>query len=597
MAGLTAIKRKGFRGGGMDASTSSFDKGATSKGPNPSREDRPGKTGNFQIENQGFTANQIANQIASNVSGKDFERAAERIKFQNRKTKEYPTYLPGGLAYKFGKNLLGTPKTKFGQRNIIKKRQAYINNIKDPKLRADMIKELGLGIDPIDNRYGDPTILGSGDYGKNLYGIDALDIINYNGDYMEQYGPKTIDGGGDGNPNILPQYAMMGGGADMGSVDAEPYNQFSYNEDAFGRGGESADVRRASYDFNEGGRAGGGIMGTRARKAFGGIMDRVTGRKAYGLGSIFKSIAKPFKSVAKAAGKVLKSDLGKAALLAAGAYYMPGYGIKATGGFGNMFAGAASGNPGFFSKAASGLGSLKNTFGLNKLSKDAGFGEKAMKFGKNFLLGYGLTKIPGLNKAKPNETSFSDRGERLKNSQGVEGSAAITNEIQEAYAEGDPVRIAQLQKYYNYMLPIPSAVQEIGLPSSAQKLPYEEFGEAGYRTTAATGGRMGYAEGGDEGGLMDLGGMEKDYRNDGGFVPIGEYEKKDDVPARLSVNEFVFTADAVRNAGEGDIDKGAEVMENMMKNLENGGTVSEESQGNTGAQDMFSVSQRLGEVI
>ena len=58
--------------------------------------------------------------------------------------------------------------------------------------------------------------------------------------------------------------------------------------------------------------------------------------------------------------------------------------------------------------------------------------------------------------------------------------------------------------------------------------------------------------------------MEKDYRAEGGFVPIGEYEEKaDDVPARLSVNEFVFTADAVRNAGGGDIDQGAEVMENV----------------------------------
>jgi hypothetical protein len=47
-----------------------------------------------------------------------------------------------------------------------------------------------------------------------------------------------------------------------------------------------------------------------------------------------------------------------------------------------------------------------------------------------------------------------------------------------------------------------------------------------------------------EGGIMDLGGMEKDYRNTGGFVDIGEYEKKDDVPARLSVNEFVMTADS-----------------------------------------------------
>jgi len=100
-----------------------------------------------------------------------------------------------------------------------------------------------------------------------------------------------------------------------------------------------------------------------------------------------------------------------------------------------------------------------------------------------------------------------------------------------------------------------------------------------------------------EGGLMDLGGMEKDYRAEGGFVPIGAKEKADDVPARLSVNEFVFTADAVRNAGGGDIDKGAEVMENMMKNLEAGGQVSEESQGMAGAQQMFETSERLSEVI
>jgi len=100
-----------------------------------------------------------------------------------------------------------------------------------------------------------------------------------------------------------------------------------------------------------------------------------------------------------------------------------------------------------------------------------------------------------------------------------------------------------------------------------------------------------------EGGIMDLGGMEKDYRAEGGFVPIGKAEKADDVPARLSVNEFVFTADAVRNAGGGDIDQGAQVMENMMKHLEQGGQVSEESQGMQGARDMFATSQRLGEVV
>ena len=96
-----------------------------------------------------------------------------------------------------------------------------------------------------------------------------------------------------------------------------------------------------------------------------------------------------------------------------------------------------------------------------------------------------------------------------------------------------------------------------------------------------------------EGGIMDLGGMEKDYREEGGFVPIGGQEKADDVPARLSKNEFVFTADAVRNAGGGDIDKGAEVMENLMNNLEQGGEVSEDSQGMNPAQKMFDTAQML----
>ena len=96
-----------------------------------------------------------------------------------------------------------------------------------------------------------------------------------------------------------------------------------------------------------------------------------------------------------------------------------------------------------------------------------------------------------------------------------------------------------------------------------------------------------------EGGLMDLGGLEKDYR-EGGFVPLGAEEKADDVPARLSKNEFVFTADAVRNAGDGDIDKGAEVMQNMMDNLESGGNISEDSQGmENPAQEMFDQSQML----
>ena len=69
------------------------------------------------------------------------------------------------------------------------------------------------------------------------------------------------------------------------------------------------------------------------------------------------------------------------------------------------------------------------------------------------------------------------------------------------------------------------------------------------------------------GGIMEL-----DYRDEGGFVPIGIKEKADDVPAMLSKNEFVFTADAVKNAGNGDVDKGAERLYKQMKMLENGGS-------------------------
>jgi hypothetical protein len=97
--------------------------------------------------------------------------------------------------------------------------------------------------------------------------------------------------------------------------------------------------------------------------------------------------------------------------------------------------------------------------------------------------------------------------------------------------------------------------------------------------------------------LLDMGGQEMDLRAEGGFVPIGRMEKADDVPARLSKNEFVFTAEAVRNAGDGDVDKGAEVMYNMMKNLEAGGEVSKESQGLEGARNMFQTSKRLEEVL
>jgi hypothetical protein len=78
------------------------------------------------------------------------------------------------------------------------------------------------------------------------------------------------------------------------------------------------------------------------------------------------------------------------------------------------------------------------------------------------------------------------------------------------------------------------------------------------------------------GGIMDVplrtnpqGVTEMDFRETGGFVPpVGIKEKADDIPAMLSNNEFVFTADAVRAAGGGSVNKGAERMYSLMKKLE-----------------------------
>ena len=109
------------------------------------------------------------------------------------------------------------------------------------------------------------------------------------------------------------------------------------------------------------------------------------------------------------------------------------------------------------------------------------------------------------------------------------------------------------------------------------------------RNMAAMGGRMGFAMGGDtpEENAMQAAGIEGldininpkgitelDMRETGGFIPpVGIKEKEDDIPAMLSNNEFVFTADAVKGMGDGDVDKGAERMYSMMKKLEKGGRV------------------------
>jgi len=353
-------------------------------------------------------------------------------------------------------------------------------------------------------------------------GVTQGEITDYYDKAMGRGKYDIFGGGGDGD-NSRP-YLPIDYNTGAATTEAvEPYtNNFTYRF-----GNEQKDGANVLRGY----AADGGIMGTRARRAMGGIMNRVDQRQGYFLGKIVKSVGKAVSGVAKAAGKVLSSDVGKMALLAGGAYYLGG----------GTFGGLRSSAPGFkFGNIGGGISSLAK----KALLKDSslGFTKGNYSLGKILGLSAALPFIPGINKAPENEDiGMADRGGRLLDSKGNEVlPAGIRAEIDGAYESGDPEQIKAIEKYYAF------------LPPTEQYLPYSNYGSQGYRTTVATGGRI-RAE---EGGLMNLGGMEKDYRAEGGFVPIGKQEKADDVPARLSVNEFVFTADAVRNAGSGDIDKG-----------------------------------------
>ena len=287
-------------------------------------------------------------------------------------------------------------------------------------------------------------------------------------------------------------------------------------------------------------RAEGGIMNA---DIVGGEFDFESARQMYGLGKLVKKVTKTVK-------KIAKSDIGKAAIAAASLYYMPKFGIKAQGGLAPFLQSAKTGIGNFFLGMPGDTGGRVAGTGL--FSKIPGGGVTAAIAGTAIAAGL-LT---------PEEET---EAEELSRGEGIDIEAA-RNAILAARRE-------------QYMMDVRA------------------------RGFKADGGRIEYQEGSKEPvakktmPLLDLDGKEMDLREEGGFVPIGRMEKADDVPARLSKNEFVFTADAVRNAGDGNVDKGAEVMYNMMKNLEAGGEVSKESQGLEGARRMFQTSKRLEEVL
>ena len=311
-------------------------------------------------------------------------------------------------------------------------------------------------------------------------------------------------------------------------------------------GGLAPRFMGSSFDFTglaDGGRAGymdGGMMEDTPE---GGIMDLESGRQMYFLGKLVKKATRAVK-------KIVKSPVGKAALLYFG---------------GNALMGGGGGGLSSFFKSGKGL-SLKNLV----MGKPLGFKTA----------GDSVARSGGLLNFMKDNPYLSILG----------GSSILAGLSGKDEDDG-----FDIDEYYR--------TAGLGGQEGIDATRAQGLNALATRFRVADGGRINYAEGSKEPvaketmPLLDMDGKEKDYREEGGFVPIGRMERADDVPARLSKNEFVFTADAVRNAGEGDIDKGAEVMYNMMKNLESGGEVSEESQGLDGAREMFQTSQRLEEVL
>jgi len=308
-------------------------------------------------------------------------------------------------------------------------------------------------------------------------------------------------------------------------------------------------------------------------------------RQMYGLGSLVKSITKGVKGAVKGVADVAKSPLGLAAI----ASFIP---IPGLGGSTLLQKGM-----GFFGKESFGLPQIlskgKSFFGGEKT-----FGKTAAMFGLGSL-GSAALSAAGLDVDNPNEMPRDVESLKIyladgykKLNPGVEQDevdAFVEANTREYAANGGRMGFAGGTEFEEYL----KGREKFNKQQNYEQL-YKEFLEnkrrqkvAEQKTMAANGGRIGYAMGSAEenaiqaSGIMGLplnqnpaGVTELDLRETGGFIPpVGVKEKADDIPAMLANNEFVFTADAVRGMGNGDVNKGAQRMYDMMKKLEKGGRV------------------------
>jgi hypothetical protein len=282
--------------------------------------------------------------------------------------------------------------------------------------------------------------------------------------------------------------------------------------------------------------------------------------------------------------------------------------------------------------SAEGLGNIGKSVGLDKLSVPSGekpsLLQTAAVFGIESLRAYLRRGYLNLNpEASPleaeqfaiqNTVEYKSDGGRIGYSDGTEdviipkkpkfqteeevdattlGRAEIGNPL--PGRDESSARLDKLMKMYNtFKTAMPGMANKMAsrkLFKDRMKEEYEKLNsfdkekfDSFLRENKAEGGRINYAMGDSAednavqaAGIMDLplnqnkaGVTELDLRETGGFIPpVGVKEKADDIPAMLSNNEFVFTADAVRGMGGGNVNLGAQRMYDMMKKLENGGRV------------------------
>ena len=302
-------------------------------------------------------------------------------------------------------------------------------------------------------------------------------------------------------------------------------------------------------------------------------------RQLYGLGSLVKKITKPIK-------KIVKSPIGKAALGAAAVY-----GLGGGFGAGGFKAGNIPGIGKFLSRGRN-LGTMfsgKAPTGIfSNILSGAKKGFDGLSFGQKAFLGGGaaLSLLPFLTGGAEEEEIIEDPFDVTPTSIANIRNMARNRDPSLAFlpqqqfvrpgfyaAEGGTPR-AEL-----FAGGLPMLLRGMDQESLMKLLKGASNFTPGGRLLNLLMGRRGEAVPtmeAAEGGVADLpkvrmleGGMpEIDYRESGGFVPVGKKEKADDVPAMLSKNEFVMTADAVRGMGDGNVEKGAQKMYDQMRELE-----------------------------